>query len=66
MTLPTDQRHCRNSRGTASPTTARARRAGEYSFEAIANVGGKSDSLELLLASRVNSVTIDSQAPDSH
>ncbi len=34
--------------------------AGEYSFEAIANVGGQTGSLEMLLASRVNSVTIDS------
>lgn len=33
--------------------------AGEYSFEAIANVGGQSASLEMLLASRVSSVTID-------
>lgn len=34
--------------------------AGEYSFEAIANVGGASVELETLLADRVNSVTIDS------
>jgi flagellar basal-body rod modification protein FlgD len=34
--------------------------AGEYSFEAIANVGGQSGSLEMLIAGRVNSVTIDS------
>ena len=34
--------------------------AGEYSIEAVANVAGKSTSLEMLLASRVNSVTIDS------
>jgi flagellar basal-body rod modification protein FlgD len=34
--------------------------AGQYSFEAVANVGGESGSLEMLLASRVNSVTIDS------
>jgi flagellar basal-body rod modification protein FlgD len=34
--------------------------AGEYSFEAVANVGGKSGSLEMLIAGRVNSVTIDS------
>jgi flagellar basal-body rod modification protein FlgD len=33
--------------------------AGEYSIEAVANVAGKSGSLEMLLASRVNSVTID-------
>jgi flagellar basal-body rod modification protein FlgD len=35
--------------------------AGEYSFEAVASGGGKSISLEMLLASRVTSVTIDSQ-----
>ena len=34
--------------------------AGEYSFEAIANVGGANVELETLLADRVNSVTIDS------
>lgn len=34
--------------------------AGEYTFEAVANIGGKSTSLEMLLASRVTSVTIDS------
>jgi flagellar basal-body rod modification protein FlgD len=34
--------------------------AGQYSFEAVGNVGGESGSLEMLLASRVNSVTIDS------
>jgi flagellar basal-body rod modification protein FlgD len=34
--------------------------AGEYSFEAIANVGGRSGSLEMLISGRVNSVTIDS------
>jgi flagellar basal-body rod modification protein FlgD len=34
--------------------------AGEYSFEAIANVGGEAVQLETLLADRVNSVTIDS------
>lgn len=33
--------------------------AGDYSFEAIANVGGRAVSLETLLASRVSSVTID-------
>jgi flagellar basal-body rod modification protein FlgD len=33
--------------------------AGNYTFEAIANVGGKAASLEMLLASRVASVTID-------
>ena len=33
--------------------------AGEYTFEAIANVGGHAESLETLLASRVSSVTID-------
>jgi flagellar basal-body rod modification protein FlgD len=35
--------------------------AGAYSLEAVANVAGKSGSLEMLLASRVNSVTIDAQ-----
>lgn len=33
--------------------------AGEYTFEAIANIGGQAVSLETLLASRVASVTID-------
>jgi len=33
--------------------------AGEYSFDIVANVGGRSTSLETLLASRVSSVTID-------
>jgi len=33
--------------------------AGEYSLEAVANVAGKSGSLEMLIAGRVNSVTID-------
>jgi flagellar basal-body rod modification protein FlgD len=32
---------------------------GEYTFEAVANVAGKSGSLEMLMAGRVNSVTID-------
>jgi flagellar basal-body rod modification protein FlgD len=36
--------------------------AGEYSFEAVASGGGQAASLEMLLASRVTSVTIDSQA----
>ncbi len=33
--------------------------AGTYSFEAVANIAGKSGSLEMLMAGRVNSVTID-------
>ena len=33
--------------------------AGEYSFEAVANVGGQAESLETLMSSRVSSVTID-------
>jgi len=33
--------------------------AGEYTFEAVANVAGQSGSLEMLMAGRVNSVTID-------
>ncbi len=33
--------------------------AGEYTLEAIANIGGESYSLETLMASRVGSVTID-------
>ncbi|MFO7306010.1 MAG: flagellar hook capping FlgD N-terminal domain-containing protein [Gammaproteobacteria bacterium] len=32
---------------------------GKYSFEAVANVGGASTSLEILMASRVSSVTVD-------
>lgn len=34
--------------------------AGDYTFEAVASGGGQSVSLEMLLSSRVNSVTIDS------
>lgn len=34
--------------------------AGEYTFEAVANVGGTNLELQTLLADRVNSVTIDS------
>lgn len=34
--------------------------AGEYSFEAVANIGGANYSLETLMSSRVSSVTIDS------
>jgi flagellar basal-body rod modification protein FlgD len=37
--------------------------AGQYRLSAIANVGGKGESLPVLLASRVDSVTID---PTSH
>jgi flagellar basal-body rod modification protein FlgD len=33
--------------------------AGAYSLEAVANVAGKSGSLEMLISGRVNSVTID-------
>lgn len=33
--------------------------AGEYAFEAVANIGGANYSLETLMASRVSSVTID-------
>jgi flagellar basal-body rod modification protein FlgD len=33
--------------------------AGEYTFEAVASVAGRSGSLEMLMAGRVNSVTID-------
>jgi flagellar basal-body rod modification protein FlgD len=33
--------------------------AGNYTFEAIASGGGRSESLEMLLSSRVTSVTID-------
>lgn len=35
--------------------------SGEYTIEAIANVGGRATSLETLLESRVGSVTIDAQ-----
>jgi len=34
---------------------------GEYTFEAVANIGGESVELETLLADRVNSVTIDAK-----
>jgi flagellar basal-body rod modification protein FlgD len=33
--------------------------SGEYTFEAVANVGGQTESLETLMSSRVASVTID-------
>jgi flagellar basal-body rod modification protein FlgD len=58
MTLPTDAGLSDFSWDGLADNGARAP-AGEYSFEAIANVGGKSTSLEMLLASRVSSVTID-------
>src|SRR5690606_6312433 len=32
---------------------------GEYTFEAVANIGGAMESLETLMTSRVSSVTID-------
>lgn len=41
-----------NDRGTAVA-------AGQYTISAIANFGGTNESLQMLLASRVNSVTID-------
>jgi len=40
------------SDGTMSP-------AGSYQFEVIANVGGRNQSMEVMLRSRVNSVTLD-------
>lgn len=36
--------------------------AGEYAFEAIANVGGESSSLQTMLSVRVDSVTVDSRS----
>jgi flagellar basal-body rod modification protein FlgD len=35
--------------------------SGAYSFEVVANVGGENESLQTLLADRVNSVTIDAK-----
>ena len=61
-----DQRACRNSRGTASPTTARAPPPASTRSKRSPTSAGKSGSLEMLMAGRVNSVTIDAAAPDSH
>ena len=59
MTLPTTSGLQEFSWDGVADNGTRAA-AGEYSFEAVANVAGKSGSLEMLMAGRVNSVTIDS------
>jgi flagellar basal-body rod modification protein FlgD len=59
MTLPTTSGLQEFSWDGVADNGARAA-AGEYTFEAVANVAGKSGSLEMLMAGRVNSVTIDS------
>jgi flagellar basal-body rod modification protein FlgD len=61
MTLPTNGGLADFSWDGLADNGSRAP-AGAYSLEAIANVGGQSTSLEMLLASRVASVTIDAQS----
>ena len=58
MTLPTTSGLQEFSWDGVADNGTRAA-AGEYTFEAVANVAGKSGSLEMLMAGRVNSVTID-------
>jgi flagellar basal-body rod modification protein FlgD len=58
MTLPTGSGLQEFSWDGVADNGARAP-AGDYAFEAVANVAGKSGSLEMLMAGRVNSVTID-------
>ena len=58
MTMPTTSGLQEFSWDGVADNGARAP-AGEYTFEAVANVAGKSGSLEMLMAGRVNSVTID-------
>jgi flagellar basal-body rod modification protein FlgD len=58
MTLPTTSGLQEFSWDGAADNGTRAP-AGEYTFEAVANVAGRSGSLEMLMAGRVNSVTID-------
>ena len=58
MTLPTTSGLQEFSWDGVADNGTRAA-AGEYSFEAVASVAGKSGSLEMLMAGRVNSVTID-------
>lgn len=58
MTLPTTSGLQEFSWDGVADNGTRAA-AGEYSFEAVANVAGKNGSLEMLMAGRVNSVTID-------
>lgn len=59
MTLPTDSgNHEFTWDGLREDGTRAA--AGDYDIEAIGSLGGQSGSLEMLFASRVNSVTIDS------
>jgi len=59
MTLPTTSGLQEFSWDGVADNGARAP-VGEYTFEALASGGGRSVSLEMLLASRVTSVTIDS------
>lgn len=58
MTLPTTSGLQEFSWDGVADNGTRAA-AGEYTFEAVANVAGRSGSLEMLMAGRVNSVTID-------
>ncbi len=58
ITMPTSDGLTEFSWDGMTDTGVRAA-AGEYSFEAVANVGGASYSLETLMSSRVSSVTID-------
>jgi flagellar basal-body rod modification protein FlgD len=58
MTLPTTSGLQEFSWDGVADNGTRAA-AGAYSLEAVANVAGKSGSLEMLMAGRVNSVTID-------
>jgi flagellar basal-body rod modification protein FlgD len=58
MTLPTTSGLQEFSWDGVADNGTRAA-AGEYTFEAVANVAGRAGSLEMLMAGRVNSVTID-------
>ncbi|HEU4602411.1 MAG TPA: flagellar hook assembly protein FlgD [Steroidobacteraceae bacterium] len=59
MTLPTASGLSEFSWDGIADNGTRAA-AGDYTFEAVANVSGQSRSLETLMSGRVNSVTIDS------
>jgi flagellar basal-body rod modification protein FlgD len=59
MTLPTTSGLSEFSWDGIADNGTRAA-AGDYTFEAVANVSGQSRSLETLMSGRVNSVTIDS------
>ena len=59
MTLPTNGGHQEFTWDGLRDDGTRAA-AGDYDIEAIGSLDGRSGSLEMLFASRVNSVTIDS------